>query len=412
MYFFHFGMHLLNVGIQRGEVFCDGVAHATSEPFPVVGRGKHKTAEDFLKALASQPAASFHEEWVSACIQEMLRQIGVPFRLDSFGNIIAHYRKGTPARSIALVAHMDHPAFEITAKRGKSYQARVLGGYLLPYFSPGTPLRLFTTEGEVTATVVRARVVPGYDRPVLTVSADGPAKAGDWGVLDLPDHYVEGDYIHMRAVDDLGGCSLALATLQELQERQQSGDVYALFTRAEEVGLVGATLLARSRAIPKSTTIISLEASRSRPIAEAGNGPVIRVGDLRSTFSWDAELLLHAGLARVQVDNPKFKVQRQLMEGGTCEATAFGAFGYACTGIALPLGNYHNMSAAGTFAPEFIHRGDLAGAAELLIATVEASQDEVPNFLRQRYGEVSPEYRRRLQRTAAKMSVNRGESDA
>ena len=174
---------------------------------------------------------------------------------------------------------------------------------------------------------------------------------------------------------------------------------------------MGAALLARSRAIPKRTTIISLEASRSRPIAEPGNGPVIRVGDLRSTFRWEAELLLHAGLARLRASTPNFKVQRQLMEGGTCEATAFSAFGYLCTGIALPLGNYHNMAPSGKFEPEYIHREDLAGAAELLIATVAASQDEVPNFLVERYGVVSTEYRRRLRRTA-KAAQMTGEIDA
>ena len=30
------------------------------------------------------------------------------------------------------------------------------------------------------------------------------------------------------------------------------------------------------------------------------------------------------------------------MSGGVCEATAFAVFGYRTTGIAFPLGNYHN----------------------------------------------------------------------
>ena len=42
--------------------------------------------------------------------------------------------------------------------------------------------------------------------------------------------------------------------------------------------------------------------------------------------------------------NPGFKGQRKLMDGGTCEGTAFNIEGYKTTGIAFPLKNYHNAS--------------------------------------------------------------------
>ena len=115
-------------------------------------------------------------------------------------------------------------------------------------------------------------------------------------------------------------------------------------------------------------------------------------------------MLLHAGAARLQERNPAFKVQRQLMEGGTCEATAFGAQGYACTGIALPLGNYHNMpDGEGGLAAEFIHRDDLSGAADLLIAAVEATGESLADPLRLRYGTAPAQQQLRLRRTAGAM---------
>ncbi len=40
----------------------------------------------------------------------------------------------------------------------------------------------------------------------------------------------------------------------------------------------------------------------------------------------------------------KFAFQRKLMDGGTCESTAYVAFGYQATGLCLALGNYHNMN--------------------------------------------------------------------
>jgi endoglucanase len=64
------------------------------------------------------------------------------------------------------------------------------------------------------------------------------------------------------------------------------------------------------------------------------------------------------------------------MPGGTCEATAFGAFGYHSTCLCLPLGNYHNMIdidgvAAGArparVGPEFISVGDFHGLVDMLV---------------------------------------------
>ena len=41
-------------------------------------------------------------------------------------------------------------------------------------------------------------------------------------------------------------------------------------------------------------------------------------------------------------DMHEFKYQRNLMGAGGCEASAFKAFGYKVTGLAYPLGNWHN----------------------------------------------------------------------
>ena len=71
--------------------------------------------------------------------------------------------------------------------------------------------------------------------------------------------------------------------LSILTEEDLPVDVYGVFTRAEEVGLVGARLLAEANTLPKNTLVVSLESSRSLPGAEIGGGPVIRVGDAAFT---------------------------------------------------------------------------------------------------------------------------------
>jgi hypothetical protein len=61
-----------------------------------------------------------------------------------------------------------------------------------------------------------------------------------------------------------------------------------------------------------------------------------------------------------------FAAQRQLMSGGVCEASAFLAYGYRATGVAFPLGNYHNGAADGSVAAEYIHRDDYLNGARLV----------------------------------------------
>ena len=74
-------------------------------------------------------------------------------------------------------------------------------------------------------------------------------------VFDLPDFSIDEDYLVMRAADDLAGCGCILAALDRLRVDPPAGDVYGVFTRAEEVGLVGARLLAEAGTLPLDTLV-------------------------------------------------------------------------------------------------------------------------------------------------------------
>ena len=113
------------------------------------------------------------------------------------------------------------------------------------------------------------------------------------------------------------------------------------------MGLVGARLLAESGSLPQDTLIVSVESSRVLPGAEQGGGPVIRVGDAAMTFDADAEAALVRARESLRAGDSGVQVQRQLMSGGVCEASAFAHYGYRTTGIAFPLGNYHNGAPQG-----------------------------------------------------------------
>jgi hypothetical protein len=59
------------------------------------------------------------------------------------------------------------------------------------------------------------------------------------------------------------------------------------------------------------------------------------------------------------------------MDGGTCESTAFVAYGYQAGGMCLALGNYHNMDAQrGKIAPEYIDLNDWSAMVDWFEAMV------------------------------------------
>ena len=328
-------------------------------------------ALDFLARLGANPAVAFHENGVAAAVRGALTEIGVTWRTDAFGNIIAHVAGVDAARHppIAFMAHMDHPGFEIVGRDGDYLIGQALGGVPPGSFIAGVPLQIVLPGGRrVAATTAgphggeRSQQVAIRITEALHDDIPAPSPA----VFDLPDFSIDSDHIVMRAADDLAGCGCILTALWALRADPPAGDVYGVFTRAEEVGLVGARLLAEARTLPPDTLVVSLESSRTLPGAEIGGGPVIRVGDAGSTFNSDAESALIRARETLTARNPDFRCQRQLMSGGVCEGSAFMAYGYRATGMAFPLGNYHNGAPDGSIAAEYIHRDDYLNGAALV----------------------------------------------
>jgi len=135
-------------------------------------------------------------------------------------------------------------------------------------------------------------------------------------------------------------------------------------------GLVGALLAAEDSLLPRDTVVVSVETSLALPGAAQGEGPVIRTGDRATTFDNSAEAYLVAARANLLAEDGDFKCQRQLMGAGGCEASAFAAHGYSVTGMAYPLGAWHNAGPDSTITAEYISLDDFAGG--VLLATEAA----------------------------------------
>ena len=366
---------------------------------------------ELLEGLGACPAVSFLEGPVAAYIQRSLSSMGLTAERDQCGNLIVHQPGNEGVREknppIVFVAHMDHPGFEAVDSRGDMIIARALGGVPQACFSQKIPVQIVLPDGrrlgaetdgaygaEAEKMVsLRLKASPSTDQARRDAhSLTFPAAV----VLDLPDFQFDGELIHMRALDDLAGCAATLAALEELACDEAVGEVYGVFTRAEEVGLIGARLLGEDGVLPADALVVSLEASRTLPGAAVGEGPVIRVGDASFTFDAEAEGVLVKAREELTERWPSFKAQRQLMSGGTCEASAFRYYGYRTTGIAFPLGNYHNATPDGGVGAEYIHIDDFMSGVELMVQAARsvARRRESRPWLRMR--DIPQDYRTRL----------------
>jgi putative aminopeptidase FrvX len=323
----------------------------------------------FLDDLLKLPTATFVESAIMNYIRSVVRRLpGVSCRSDRFGNLVARYGgRRAAATPLVFAAHTDHPGFvahEMLAPR--KLRAAFRGYVETPYF-PGAGVRFWSGgRWEAGRVVALTRTVPvdragrKTSRPEeVVVRVRGPVQPGAPGMWNLPDPMLKGDRLLACAHDDLAGVAAMLALLSRLSRRRAAGVAYCLFTRAEELGFIGAIGAAKALAVPKSLPIIAIETSKELPHACIGAGPILRVGDRMSVFTPDVTAFCGRVADNLAKRRRSFAFQRKLMDGGSCESTAYVAYGYRATGVCLALGNYHNMDTErGKIAPEYISLRD------------------------------------------------------
>jgi endoglucanase len=302
--------------------------------------------------ILAQPTAPFHEDAVRREIRALLADCPcVALTEDRFGNLLAHYRRGKSAARFAFAAHMDHPA------------------YVGRDFLGGVPERYLKRKPAVK-------------------------KFGAFRMWDLPACEVRAGRIRSRACDDLIGCAAIVAALRELEHTGAECAAWGLFTRAEEVGFVGAIELAKGALLPKSVTVVSLETSsvKGGPV-KIGGGPIIRVGDRTSVFDSAATAQLQAAAKAAGIAH-----QRALMQGGTCEATAYALYGYRTAAMCVALGNYHNCGPGDCIAPEYVSVADTLGMARLCVGATTAADTDPHRALRKSLEKRLADHRRFFRR--------------
>ena len=348
--------------------------------------------------LADLPTAAGREQRVVAWIERWVAErAGLSLTRDGHGNLTVAI-KGAPTDRppVYLTAHLEHPAFVVDRVIGPGTVELAFRGGVMDRYFDNARVELHPANGEPVEGVLVERDGPQepFKRFVCELDDEAPgATVGDVARWALPAGAVEDGMLRVSICDDLAAAAAALAAMDNVLAKHAAGerveDLRLLFTRAEEVGFIGAIGATTNDSIPRDARLICLENSRASDDAPIGGGPIVRVGDRISTFS----PALTAAIAKraeevfggpatpraTQTAADAGAWQRKLMAGGACEASVFCAHGYEATCVCLPLGNYHNMGEldavqAGAFdgtpplMREEVAVADLEGMVALLAA--------------------------------------------
>jgi putative aminopeptidase FrvX len=336
---------------------------------------------NLLRQILSRPTAPFVEHRVLQFVEEFARQRGLRRSADRYGNLLVTRSRTLPKRPVVIVAHADHPGFIGRRMLSKGRLLADWHGGVEPEYFVGTQVRFHPAEGrpvrgvireivEIDRTDTRQRV----QRVLVDVARDVPA--GSPGSWDLSAFRRTGRRIEALGCDDVAGLAAALAALDLLADESLRHNAALLVTRAEEAGLVGTSAAAFARILPAGAAFLSIECSQALPEAPQGGGPIVRIGDRVSVFDPDLTDWLCRIAGQISKADKRFRWQRKLMAGGTCEASVFRAAGYRAAGMCVPLGHYHNRDTARKkIAAEYIDREDWLGLVRLIAAAAILSPD-------------------------------------
>src|SRR5450432_3043046 len=336
-----------------------------------------------LSELCAVPTAPYAEHRVVEYIEKFAAaRTKLKFSRDSFNNLLLELPGKTKSPRLVFVAHMDHPGF-VARKMidDRTLLADFHGGVLNEYVK-GAKVRFFDKDREIPGTVIATTVDKSPYPKTATIRLRFRVAPGSPGMFDQGEPRIKNGKFVSRVCDDLAGVASALTLLDELLKKPSRNSVAVLLTRGEEDGFIGAIAsVLHPKLLKKTDRIISIETSAMQPVARQGDGVVLRVGDRTSIFNSAFMFFLHQQADALAKRDKKFKYQRSLMPGGTCEATVFDLYGYTTGALCVPLGNYHNMDRERKkIGPEYVDVNDWQNMVKLFVQIANHVHEFDPKF--------------------------------
>ena len=333
-----------------------------------------------LKELCSVPTAPFLESRVVEYIKQFVAERkSLRLARDEHGNLLVTLLgKSKAVARWVFTAHMDHPGLISIRMLDEQTVECELRGWVLADLMKGARVRFFVNGKEIRGEIIDVTADDGDGRgergKLARVRVKRKVPANVPGMFDQGLGRIRNGKFYSRVCDDLAGAAAALRMIDELHKNPPQSTVAILLTRAEEEGFIGAVGASiEPRLLKKSDRLVAIECSAAQPYAPIGGGAIIRVGDRTSIFNSALTFFLTQQAETLAKEDASFKYQRQLMPGGTCEATVYDVYGFHAAAMCVALGNYHNMDRKRRrMAAEFIDLGDWKNMVKLFLAVARA----------------------------------------
>lgn len=346
-----------------------------------------KQIKELLEKLSNAHGISGYEGDVREVIQKEIKPCVDEVRIDSFGNLIAVKKGGSP--SVMLAAHMDEigllvkyiddEGFIRFAKVGGWFDQTLLNQRVLLHTSKGT------VAGVIGSKPVHVMEEDEKKKPIeakdmfIDVGASSKDEATSMGIepgvptsLDRRLVALASDRVTGKAFDDRAGGAVLVTALQRMAGLNLKPTVMAVFTVQEEVGLKGAKTsafglnpdvgLAIDTCIPGDHPGIK----KTDSAIQIGQGPAITVMDAGGrgviTHPRVLEWLRETAKAR------GIPYQMDVTERGTTDATAI-----SLTREGIPSGVISIATRYIHTPVELLSLQDLEKSAELVVEAVKSA---------------------------------------
>jgi len=248
--------------------------------------------------LCRIPGAPGFEQQVVAWLAERMRSYADELQVDGMGNLYALRQGAADGPSLMISAHSDEIGGVVRAiEPGGFLRFNKLGGVLDALLVArkvmvGGHLGVVGIKaGHAQTDEERSRVL-AYTKLYIDVGADSEAEVREMGIrIGDPVTYVNdiqrftnSDRFCGKAIDNRLGCVVLLELLKSLEGVQLAGDLHAVVTVQEEVGLRGAHV-AGYRVYPSCCIVVDTMPCGDTPDMGAdqvlpvgiGQGPVFRL---------------------------------------------------------------------------------------------------------------------------------------
>ena len=211
-----------------------------------------------LNQLVEIPGVSGHEVDVARFLRDSVKDLADEVFVDAVGNVFARKKGNGNGPKLLIAAHADQIGAVVRYINDDGFLRLERIGGMLDSLMVGRKVRVGGVPGVIGVksghyqTPEERKQVPSTEELYVDVGADSREEVEELGIgigtsivyddgLTL---FSDGNRFVGPAVDNRAGCAVLWQLLQELQDGNFAGELWAVFTVQEEVGLRGAQVAA------------------------------------------------------------------------------------------------------------------------------------------------------------------------